>query len=178
MCYDLRITRKTPWTGEDGPTISADEWLSLLDADPELSCASNPGDDSLAGAWKGETLFWFADGEVCCKNRDEPTVRKMVSMAERLGAMVQGNDGKVYRKDGSSFKPESPASVRRGGILMLLLCVLLLSLERNAFTFTITAIGFLGALACLFSMQVLQVTFYVMRAVIRMRGPRRPPNPG
>jgi hypothetical protein len=71
-------------------------------------------------------------------------------------------------------RPETPASLRRAGIVMLLLCGLLLGLERNAFTYTVAAVGFVMALAFLFSTQVLVAMFYVTRAI--MRGPRRPPD--
>ena len=96
MGYDRHITRKASWSDEDGPTISPDEWLRVLDIDPELSRATDAGDDPLAGAWNGQTLFWFRDGEVCCKNPDEPIIRKMVEIARRLGATVQGDDGESY----------------------------------------------------------------------------------
>jgi hypothetical protein len=118
MGYDLHITRKAQWSDKDGPTISPEEWLSLLDADPELSRSTDAGDDTPAGAWKGETIFWFTGGEVCCTNPDPPTIRKMASMAERLRATVQGDDGEIYREDGTSFQagPSAP-SPRQPGIL-------------------------------------------------------------
>ena len=107
MGYDLHITRKPEWFDDDGPIITPDEWLTLIDADPELSRTTDTDDDALAGAWKGETTFWFSDGEVRCKNPDRPTICKMVAIAQRLRATVQGDDGEVYREDGSSFDPES-----------------------------------------------------------------------
>lgn len=69
--------------------------------------------------------------------------------------------------------PETPASLRRAGLVMLLLCGLLLGLERNALTYTVAAVGFVMALTFLFSTQVLLLMFYVTRAVTR--GSRRPP---
>jgi hypothetical protein len=119
MGYDLHITRKAHWIDQDGPTISPEEWLSLLEADPELSRATDAGDDTFAGAWKGDTTFWFTDGEVRCKNPDPPTVRKMVAIARRFGATLQGDDGEQYREDGSSFHPQcsTPPPARSAGIL-------------------------------------------------------------
>ena len=108
MGYDLHITRKVHWSDEDGPTISPDEWLAVLDSDPELSRATDAGTDgSLSGAWKGETLFWFDDGEVVCKNPDEAIIHKMVTIAKRLGATVQGDDGEHYPE---SLPPPKPAA--------------------------------------------------------------------
>ena len=88
MGYDLHITRKTQWIDRDGPAISADEWQLLLESDPELSRATDGGGDMLAGAWKGQTIFWFSGGEVRCTNPDRPAIRKMVAIAQRLHATV------------------------------------------------------------------------------------------
>jgi hypothetical protein len=67
------------------------------------------GGDMLAGAWNGETIFWLSDGEVRCKNPDEDIIRKMVAMSERLYGTVQGDDGEVYRANGTTFEPKSKA---------------------------------------------------------------------
>jgi hypothetical protein len=96
MGYDLHITRKENWTDDNGESITPDEWLSVLDADPELSRATDTGADTLAGAWNGQTLFRFDNGEITCKNPDEPTIRKMVAIAQRLRANVQGDDAERY----------------------------------------------------------------------------------
>jgi hypothetical protein len=117
MGYDLHITRKAHWSDEDGPTIGSDEWLSILDSDPELSRATDAGDDTLAGAWKGDTLFWFDDCEVRCKNPDDAIVRKMVQIAGRLNATVQGDDGEIYREDGTSFEPDLPPPEPAPGLI-------------------------------------------------------------
>ena len=115
MGYDLHITRKHDRADEAGPTINPQEWLAVLDADPELSRATDAGDDTLAGAWKGDTLFWFTEGEIRCKNPDEPVIRKMVEIAERLGATVQGDDGERYPEAlaPSSAVPPKPSLWRR-----------------------------------------------------------------
>ena len=108
MGYDLHITRKANWTDDDGDTITPAEWLSVLDSDPELSRATDTGNDTPAGAWNGDPLFQFDDGQITCKNADKAIIRKMVHIAERLGARVQGDDGEIYRQDGTSFEPETP----------------------------------------------------------------------
>ena len=107
MGYDLHITRKAQWIDEDGPSISPQEWLALLEADPELSRATDARDDELTGAWKGQTIFWFTDGEVRCSNPDQPMIRKMVAIAEQLGATVQGDDGEIYREDGTPYQQDA-----------------------------------------------------------------------
>jgi hypothetical protein len=107
MGYDIHITRKANWSDDEGDAIAPEEWLLALDSDPELSRATDSGDDTLAGAWKGETLFWFHDGEVTCKNPDEAIIRKMVEIGARLGANVQGDDGERYP---AALIPAKPAS--------------------------------------------------------------------
>jgi hypothetical protein len=110
MGYDLHITRKADWTEEGGERITPEEWLSVLESDPELSRATDAG-DALAGAWKGETLFWFDNGEITCKNPDEAIIRKMVQIAERLGANVQGDDGERYPEALVQVRPEAKRSL-------------------------------------------------------------------
>ncbi len=105
MGYDIHITRKANWSDDEGDTIAPDEWMAVLDSDPELSRATDTGDDTLAGAWKGDTLFWFDNGEITCKSPDEGIIRKMVLIAERLGANVQGDDGERYPEPLSPVKP-------------------------------------------------------------------------
>jgi hypothetical protein len=108
MGYALHITRKASWSDEDGPTISTPEWLAVLDSDPELSRATYTGDPVPAGAWNGDTVFWFNDGEISCKNPDEPIIRKMVFIARQLGATVQGDDGEIYPEALNVVSPSPP----------------------------------------------------------------------
>ena len=105
MGYDLHITRKANWSDDEGDSITPEEWLAILDSDAELSRATDTGDDTLAGAWKGDSLFWFDNGEITCKNPDEPIIRKMVQIAQRLGANVQGDDGERYPDSLETPKP-------------------------------------------------------------------------
>lgn len=108
MSYHLHITRKAQWRDEGGPTISRDEWLALLDEDPELSRAADAGGDVPVATWKGRTIFWFTDGEVRCRNPNEPTIRKMAAMAKRLGATLQGDVGEYYCDNGTLLR-QAPA---------------------------------------------------------------------
>jgi hypothetical protein len=117
MGYDLHITRKRHWVDEDGPVITPDEWLAVLDSDPELSRATDAGDDPHAGAWKGQTLFWFTDGEIRCSNPDRPIVQKMYEIAQRLQASLQGDDRETYDHDGIAHQDEpAPSTTPRPGL--------------------------------------------------------------
>jgi hypothetical protein len=102
MGYDLHITRKAEWSDEDGPVIGKDEWLRLIEADPESSLdqetqCSFGDEDVVFAAWNGEpgAVGWFG-GEITTKNPDRPLILKMVEIAEHLGERVQGDDGAVY----------------------------------------------------------------------------------
>src|SRR5215472_14587852 len=99
MGYDLHITRAEHWAENKGQEITAEEWLQYVKEDPELRLAGYNGpyftiwkrspDD--AEAW----LDWF-DGDIYTKHPDDPLIQKMVQIATRLGAKVQGDDGETY----------------------------------------------------------------------------------
>ena len=123
MGYDLHITRKAHWGDEHGPTISEAEWRAAIDGDPELSLDTERRYETTRGdyvfaAWNGEpgVLGWF-DGEITTKNPDTPLVVKMVAIAAALGATVQGDDGEIYRPDGTSFHPEPPPPPSKPGVV-------------------------------------------------------------
>lgn len=98
MGYDLHITRKDDWSDEEGPTITPEEWLVVAQADPELT----PTGDSSGGvpyfSYGNHGGLWYIEGELRCKSPDEPMIRKMSALAERLVANVQGDDGERYPK--------------------------------------------------------------------------------
>src|SRR3954467_7750166 len=102
MGYDLHITRKEDWTEQDGPTISESEWRRVIEEDPELqldkqtSCSMADGEYVFA-AWNGEPgALGYYNREITATNPAEPLIRKMVALAQRLNANVQGDDGERY----------------------------------------------------------------------------------
>ena len=103
MGYDLYITRAASWAESEGNPIRGEEWLAVVEEDPELSVADNPSSPYFA-VWSGESghrepwLDW-AQGYLHTKNPDRPLIQKMASIAKRLGATVQGEEGEEY--DGS-----------------------------------------------------------------------------
>ena len=113
MGYDLHITRKDNWSDNTGPVVDLTEWRRIVDEDPDLvldpeSRSETSGAESVFAAWKGEQgVLWWCRGEIVTKNPDELLIAKMVQIARRLGANVQGDDGEVYREDGSSFEPRA-----------------------------------------------------------------------
>jgi hypothetical protein len=121
MGYDLHITRKENWFDEDGPPIAEDEWRRVIEEDPELQldaetrCVMSDGEYVFA-SWNGEPgALGYYNGEITTKNPPESLVRKMVAIAQRLDAKVQGDDGEVYRPDGTA--PRERKVVRRPGLL-------------------------------------------------------------
>ena len=99
MGYDLHITRADSWSENATARITAEEWLALVDADPELSLV--PENGPYFASWSGPSkdidpwLDW-SDGNVYTKAPDSALLRKMVQLADRLHARVQGDEGEFY----------------------------------------------------------------------------------
>ena len=100
MGYNLNITRQECWS-DDGPDISLEGWLRLVERDSELTLLDNPNHDVL---WKSpsglETYFLYSAGRIFKKKPKEEywdeVVGKMVQIANALGGTVQGDDGEIY----------------------------------------------------------------------------------
>lgn len=101
MGWEIHITRADHWAeGEDNP-IRPDEWLSVVEADPELTI--DPRDNGPHFAlWLSHSVEsdhpwfdWF-QGVVSTKHPDRATLGKALQIAKRLGARVQGDDGEEY----------------------------------------------------------------------------------
>jgi hypothetical protein len=149
--YDLHITRKSEWSDE-GQDISLSEWKVVVGEDPslritgEVNAVTNSGEhisyksEGLA-LWSGhpsgaEIPFDFREGQIVVKSPDGPILNKMLSLADRLQAKVQGDEGEVYTLQVTHGVPlGSPtASVQSGvplwaviaGAVVLLVVVLLL----------------------------------------------------
>ena len=101
MGYDLHITRAEHWADNEGAEITAEEWLAVVRADPELTLAPEVGMGPHFARWIGPSpgveswLDWSA-GDVYTKNPEPALLRKMVRLAESLGAHVQGDEGERY----------------------------------------------------------------------------------
>jgi hypothetical protein len=126
MGYDVHITRKAEWF-DDEPAITLGEWLSVVDADPEMRLdgfaeANLPDGQTLRleseglSVWTGYSghnlnggMAWFSysDGNVTVKNPDDEIIGKMCAVAECIYAKVQGDEGEFY--------PLGPESKQNGG---------------------------------------------------------------
>ena len=102
MGYELHITRADHWSENSDATIAADEWMAVVEADPELSLF--PENGPYFANWSGVSklpepwLDWF-QGNIYTKHPDSALLRKMVQIAALLGAQVQGDEGEIYRGD-------------------------------------------------------------------------------
>jgi hypothetical protein len=99
MGYDLHITRREFWS-YNGDDITASEWLAVVAQDPELQLDKENGpyfvtrkqESSANPSW----LNW-SNGQIYSKNPDDALIDKMVSIAKKLNARVQGDEGEFYK---------------------------------------------------------------------------------
>lgn len=99
MGYDLHITRADWWIANTGSEITAQEWLAIVEHDPELRLAGYNG--QYFALWSGPSKYsdpWldWSQGCIYSKSPDKALVQKMIQIAQRLQAKVQGDDGEVY----------------------------------------------------------------------------------
>src|SRR5262245_49815870 len=104
MGYDLHITRSSNgWFNNKGCEIAADEWLAVVEQDPELRLAGYNG--RYFALWSGKSKYpdpWFdwSRGNIQTKNPDPPVIAKAIALAVKLDAHVEGDDGERYLPDG------------------------------------------------------------------------------
>ena len=117
MGYDIHITRQDNWYDDDiSKQISLKEWKEYLERDSEMRLdnfaeaklqkgdkirmqneglavwTSYPGDSVESNhAW-----FDFRNGNITVKNPDDVIMKKMLSIAEKLEARMQGDEGEIY----------------------------------------------------------------------------------
>jgi hypothetical protein len=99
MGYDLHATRAKHWISSAGHEISAAEWLDVITWDPDLCLDKSHGTHAVF--WidrEGGHRGWFdwCDGVVYTTDADEATVRKLLELATRMKARVQGDSDKFY----------------------------------------------------------------------------------
>lgn len=98
MGYDLHVTRAQRWDAPDGQEIPREEWRALIEDDPELTSDATNGE--LAAIWRASSgaegwFDWFA-GSIYTTNPEPPTFGKLLDLAARLDAKVQGDEGEIY----------------------------------------------------------------------------------
>jgi len=125
MGYDLHVTRAKRWIDSKSRPISAEEWLAIIERDPELRLAGTNG--TYFAFWNvaerkddGEWLDWHR-GEIFSKHPSEALIEKMVQIAKALGGTVQGDDGEIYSGGGQPphTVPPSFSQILAGKIVSL-----------------------------------------------------------
>ncbi|WP_165252460.1 hypothetical protein [Paludisphaera soli] len=117
MGYNLHITRG-PWYSDHAGKIQPEEWLRIAANSPEFTPEGQEATDAKDRLLKGQDLhnidydivyflttiddtvytFCFWDNSICVKGAatDPNAVRKMIEIADQLGARVQGDEGEYY----------------------------------------------------------------------------------
>jgi hypothetical protein len=107
MGYEFHITRRPFWDDE-GPEITAEEWLQYVRSDTELETITSEGPHFVL--WNGPSnlaepwLDWL-EGEIYTEDPDRALVDKMISIAQKLKAEVQGDDGETYTDSSEVLEP-------------------------------------------------------------------------
>ena len=106
MGYDVHIER------HEKSALTLDEWLRVVSEDPEMrldgfAAAQSPKGEVIryenkglavwsAHSGKREIWFDYRNGKVVVKNPDAEVLAKMRSIAAKLRARVQGEEGELY----------------------------------------------------------------------------------
>jgi hypothetical protein len=117
MGYDIHITRQENWYDEGiSNQITLDEWKAYIESDFEMRLdnfaeAKLPGGENIQIENKGLAIwtkysgdninsnhawFDFRNGNIVVKNPDDEIMRKMLSIADKLKAKMQGDEVEIY----------------------------------------------------------------------------------
>jgi hypothetical protein len=117
MGYDIHITRQENWYDEDvSKQILFTEWEEYLENDSEMrldnfaEATLQSGDKirlenqglAVWTKYSGDNIdsnhawFDFRNGNITVKNPDGEIMKKMLSIAEKLEAKMQGDEGEIY----------------------------------------------------------------------------------
>jgi hypothetical protein len=99
MGVDFYITRAEFFADNDRDPISPEEWLAYVARDPELRLYPVNGPHYVL--WSGPSAYeepWldWSQGNIITKWPDTALYRKMLSVAGKLGAQIQDDNGTVY----------------------------------------------------------------------------------
>jgi hypothetical protein len=100
MGYELRIARAEP-----AAPITLDEWLAIVDADPQMQLEGAAEALTSSGTLRYEspglakcnsTWFDFRRGRIFVKNPSKDDIAKMKQLANLLNSKVLGDEGEEY----------------------------------------------------------------------------------
>jgi len=116
MGWEVHLTRAEDWSQSDERPIAADEWLAVVEGDPELRIDRANG--PYFAVWSGPCSYpeggWFdwTDGCITTKHPDRAILGKLLQLGEKLGGVVQGDDGEVYARAEDLPDDAMPQTVR------------------------------------------------------------------
>lgn len=109
MSISVSISRRADPLDEEGPEISADEWLAAVSAAPDFREPDGAEAESVgphARTWIGHPaapmIFDWVDGQVEVKAPDSATIVRMQALARALDASVFSDTGEVFDAHGES----------------------------------------------------------------------------
>lgn len=111
MGVEFHITRAEYWAENDDDQISCDEWLDIINNDPELSLSPRSGE--FHAIWNGdgsdgEDWLDWSGGNISTKWPPTPLYRKMLQISQKLNAKVMDDNGTIYETpDAWQFDPKS-----------------------------------------------------------------------
>lgn len=111
MGVEFHITRAELWAENDDNKISSDEWLKIINSDPELILSSRSGE--FHAIWNGydsdgEDWLDWSGGNIYTKWPPTPLYWKMLQISQKLNAKVMHDDGTVYETPGAwQYDPKS-----------------------------------------------------------------------
>jgi len=132
MGYDIRIARHQEWWDKTGGGIPLEEWETYAQSDPairfERVVEQTLPDGSILGFGEDGLAVWFVqtapgedeselslhhwNGSIIAKNPEPDARRTMYRIATDLEAVVVGEEGELYDRDGNpvgySEKPSPP----------------------------------------------------------------------
>ena len=97
--YNLHVTRKVHWANDVGPKISFKEWKEHVSADRDILRDQNNSEFDFVVTLPNETFpVWYntRTNEIYTKNPSKNAIRKLIEIAEKLKAKVQGDEGEFY----------------------------------------------------------------------------------
>lgn len=133
MGYDVHITRASDWLESETRPISIEEWLAYVASDPEMRLDNYAQAEidghvlrhesegiavwtTYSGHGVGGNMAWFyySDGQVQVKNPDREILDKMLQIAGRFRAKVQGDEGEEYlRTEDLPSEEQTQRALRR-----------------------------------------------------------------
>jgi hypothetical protein len=105
MSIYVFVTRRADPLKPDGAEINREEWVKLVEIDPDLSL-EDPADRFLAdktiyAAWKAypagyPAWFGLSDGNIEVKGMDDAILGKLRIFANKLGARIVSEEGEEF----------------------------------------------------------------------------------